>query len=188
MRGFLGLSHAMITGIRLPVPLSGLGFPAPLQVGGVTVWEGSRAWAWSTDPPDLAIRDAGTPPPGTAHGTWGIDHLVLLVADLDEAAAALEPAAGSARVFREVRGRPTGFWLVGTLLEVVEETSVDRPLLYGVSLETDEQLVEVADRWRAAGFDVAGPREAFQPGRSIITVGGLRAGLAVMSARVGSSR
>ena len=67
---------------------------------------------------------------------------------------------------------------------MVEEGSVDRPLLYGVSLTVDEPLEDVADRWHLAGHRVTGPRDAIQPGRRILTVPSASAGLAVMTPRV----
>lgn len=176
----------MICGIRLPIPWPDLGFPAAVRFGPVTVSTGSRAWSWDPVVPDLDVRDAGTPPQADSVEGWGIDHVVLLVPDLDAAGAAIRAVAGESRRRETIRGRDTAFWLVGTLLEVVEEASVDRPLLYGLSLTVDRQLVEIAEAWRSRGLDVSDPRPAFQTGRRILTVRGLDAGLAVMDERPNS--
>jgi hypothetical protein len=69
---------------------------------------------------------------------------------------------------------------VGPLLEVIE-SPVRAPAVYGVALVTDEPLEVVALRWRSMGREVTDPKPAIQPGRRIMTVQSVEAGLAVMS-------
>jgi len=170
----------MIRHVRLPIDWSGLGFSDPWDGGAVVVSTGERAWSWEEEAPRLAVAEAGPPPPAVPKAGWGIDHVVLLVPDLEDAVAAI---GREVRGRTEVRGRSTAFFVVGTVLEVIEEESVDRPLLHGIALETSTPLREVADLWRDAGFDVADPHPAVQPGREIFSVNATRAGLAVMTPR-----
>lgn len=159
------------------------GFPKVFRAGPVALSTGGRAWAWEGGAPRLELREFPVADAGEPVDQWGIDHVVLLVPSLGEAVEAISEVAGEARRKTEVRGRPTAFFLAGTLLEVIQEEQVDRPLLYGVSLWTAEPLQEVAGRWRRAGIAVGKPRTAIQEGRMIMTVHDLDAGLAVMTPR-----
>ena len=172
----------MLATLRLPVDWNGLGFPDPFSVGRVTVCSGDRGWAWTDRAPDVGVASVPIVD-GLPASNWDIDHVVLLVPDLDHAVELIEAADHPVRRRVEVRGRRTAFFLVGTLLEVVEEESVGRPLLWGVALETVTPLSDLAGRWRSAGHDVTEPRPAFQEGREIITVGHTGAGVAVMTPR-----
>jgi hypothetical protein len=111
---------------------------------------------------------------------WDLDHVVLLVPAIEDAVRELADAAGSPRLRIEVKGRPTAFFRVGPLLEVIQ-SPVRAPALYGIALVTTEPLEVVTLRWRSRGLDVTDPRPAIQPGRRIFTVKGTAAGLAVMS-------
>ncbi len=137
--------------------------------------EGDVAWAWERHGPDFGIPSFEAPPAMVAEG-WEVDHVVLLVPDVEPV---VEKLAGSLRLRMEVQGRPTAFFRVATVLEVIQ-TQVPAPRLYGVALATGEPLDEVASRWREDGHDVSEVRDAIQPGRRIFTVRGLRAGLVVM--------
>jgi hypothetical protein len=172
----------MLTTLRLPVDWNGLGFPDPFSVGRVTVASGNRGWAWTGAVPDLGVSEVPNVT-GAAVPGWGVDHIVLLVPDLDDTVAVIETAAHPVRKRVEVKGRRTAFFLVGPLLEVIEESSVDRPLLWGIALETATPLSDLAARWRSTGHEVTDPRPAFQEGREIITVGSIKAGVAVMTPR-----
>jgi hypothetical protein len=66
------------------------------------------------------------------------------------------------------------------VLEVIE-SPVRAPSIFGVALATEEPLEVIVLRWRSSGFAVDDPRSAIQPGRRIVTVRGLDAGLAVMT-------
>ena len=164
--------------VRLPIPWDAFGFDPPFDADGAILAEGRVAWAWDGDAPDFGV---GRFAPGDAAAVegWSVDHVVLLVPSMDEAIAELKGAGADLRMRMDVRGRPTSFFRVGTILEVIE-VGVPVAGLYGVALRTTEPLEEVADRWRDAGHAVTDPKGAIQPGRRIFTVKGLDAGLAVM--------
>lgn len=168
-----------LTGVRLPLPWEEFDLPNPLRTRSTTLMTGAPAWAWSTEPPSLGVpgleQAEGTPRQG-----WDLDHVVLLVPDLDEALAHFAEMALSPRLRIEVRGRPTAFFRVGTLLEVIQ-SPVRAAALYGVALVTDEPLEVVVLRWRSMGREVTDPKPAIQSGRRIFTVRSTEAGLAVMS-------
>jgi hypothetical protein len=172
-------SVTRIAGLCLPVAWDGFGLPSPLSAGGTTLAEGPVGWSWDGAVPAFDVpgceATAGTPVVG-----WSVDHVVLLVSDLDDAVAVMERVGAAPRLRMEVRGRPTAFFRVGPVLEVIR-SPVRSPALFGVALATDEPLEVVALRWRALGHDVSDPRPAIQPGRRIMTVRGLDCGLAVMS-------
>jgi hypothetical protein len=171
-----------ITVVRLPIDWESFGLPASFTASGVLLTSGPRAWAWEGVAPRLHIRAApdgdGTVVPG-----WGLDHVVVLVPDLKGAVEVMTAAGLEPRKRMLVRERPTAFFLAGVLIEVIEETTVDGALLWGLALETSEPLESVANRWAAAGHEVTGPRPAYQRGRSILTVRDAGAGLAVMTLR-----
>ena len=182
----LGVSALMgwvmptLSTVALPISWPGFGFPARLQAGPTCLVEAEDpGWAWADGAPELGIRSCppvvGSPAPG-----WGTDHVVVLVPDVDDAAARLGAVGIRPRLRMEVRGRPTAFFRVGPVLEVIE-SPVRAPAIFGVALVTDESLEAVALRWRSLGHDVTDPHQAIQPGRRILTVRGLTAGLAVMS-------
>jgi len=171
-----------LTAVHLPIDWESFGLPRRLRAGGVVIARGERGWAWDGPAPDLGFRivpvEEAEPVPG-----WGLDHVVALVPDLDDTKAAMARSGLEPRRRVIVRDRPTAFFLAGTLLEVIQEPTVDRPLLWGIALDTEEPLEEVAERWRTFGHDVSDPRPAYQQGRSIISVRDAGAGLAVMSQR-----
>ncbi len=164
-----------LAGIRFPISWASFGLPSPFAARGTVVAEGEVAWAWDQPAPDFGIASFAVPSADDLPG-WEVDHVVLLVPDVEPVAEVL---AGELRLRMKVRGRPTAFFRVGTVLEVIE-TSVPAPRLYGIALATGEPLEDVAGRWREAGHDVSEVRDAIQPGRRISTVRGLRAGLVVM--------
>ncbi len=168
-----------LTGVRLPLAWDEFDLPNPFKARSTVLTTGEPAWAWSAAPPDLPVAtcESGT---GEEREGWGLDHVVLLVPDLSAIHAALTEVGLSARLRMDVRGRPTAFYRVGPVLEVIE-SPVRAPALFGVALVTDELLEVVVLRWRAMGHDMTDPRQAIQPGRRITTVRGTEAGLAVMS-------
>ncbi len=143
------------------------------------LFTGEPAWAWSGRAPSLGIPECEPESGGGLEG-WGLDHVVLLVPDLDEAMGAFGEIGVVPRLKAAVRGRPIAHLRVGPVLEVIE-SPVRSPAVYGVALVTDEPLEVLALRWRSLGRDVADPQPARQPGRRILTVRALEAGLAVMS-------
>ena len=174
-----GTAQSSLVGIRLPIPWEMCGLPNPLATRSTVLTTGDPGWRWSGPPPALGVAGSDQVS-GTAATGWDLDHVVVLVAELDEAVAALVEIGRPPRLRMEVKGRPTAFFRVGTLLEVIQ-SPVRSAALYGVALVTEEPLEVVALRWRALGLEVTDPRPAIQPGRRIFTVGALEAGLAVMS-------
>lgn len=170
---------ARLTAVRLPIPWDAFDLPNPLATRSTVLTTGEPAWRWSSGFPNLGIPQCDDPL-GTAAPGWDLDHVVLLVPDLDAAIAILVDTGAAARLRVVVRDRPTAFFRVGPLLEVIE-SPVRAPALYGVALVTDEPLGVIALRWRSMGLDIADPRPAIQPGRRIMTVRAVEAGFAVMS-------
>ena len=170
---------ALLTTIRLPLNLETYGLPAAFQAGTTCLVEGDPGWAWDDGGSMLDIPTLETETGESVEG-WGIDHVVVLVPDMQEAVGALEPALGSPRLRTTVEGRPTSFYRVGPLLEVIE-SPVRSPALFGIALVTDGSLEETAMEWRDRGILVTDPQPAIQPGREIFTVKGTQAGFAVMS-------
>ncbi len=168
-----------LTTLQLPLPWEDFDLPSPLETRSTVLVDGPPAWAWSEATPDFPVAGcevaAGTPAPG-----WDLDHVVLMVPDVAEAVATMAEIALAPRLRMDVKGRPTAFFRVGPVLEVIE-SPVRGPSLYGVALVTEEPLEVVALRWRSLGREVTDPRDALQPGRRIFTVRATEAGLAVMS-------
>lgn len=181
--GYLGLANfhlmATLTTLQLPLPLDEFDLPSPLQTRTTAIVNGPPAWAWSESAPDFPVEtcesSSGTPAEG-----WDLDHVVLLVDDLNAAVATMAQIGESPRLRLEVKGRATAFFRVGPLLEVIE-SPVRQPALYGFALVADEPLEVLALRWRSMGRDVTEPRDALQPGRRIFTVRATETGFAVMS-------
>ncbi len=170
---------AILTTVQLPIPWGTFGLPTPLQTRLTCLVDGPPAWAWQPTGPDLGIPIVQPCSGETAEG-WDLDHVVLLVPDIEATIEELAETVGAPRLRVEVKGRPTAFFRVGPLLEVVE-SPVRGPALYGVALVTTESLEVVTLQWRSRGLDVTDPRPAIQPGRRIFTVKGTEAGLAIMS-------
>ncbi len=173
------MTGPVLAAVRLPLPWDEFDLPNPLMTRSTVLTTGDPAWAWNADAPELGVGVCPVPPGAPALG-WDLDHVVLLVPALEEAVERLAAIGSGPRLRMEVRGRPTAFFRVGPLLEVIE-SPVRAPSLYGVALVTEEPLEVVALRWRALGREVTDPRPAIQPGRRIITVRATEAGLAVMT-------
>ena len=170
---------ATLRTLHLPIPWPNFGLPNPLQTGPTCLVDGLPGWAWEPAGPDLEIPAVDATNGETAPG-WDLDHVVLLVPDLGAALNEMSTTLGSPRLRATVKHRPTAFYRVGPVLEVIE-SPVRAPALYGVALVTAEPLEVVTMRWRAQGLDVGDTRPAMQPGRRIFIVKGTEAGLAVMS-------
>ncbi len=175
----IGTVTSSLVGIRIPIPWDAFGFPNPLATRSAVLDTGDPAWAWSGPAPGLGVSTCD-PADGLAATGWDLDHVVVLVDDLDRAIAAMGEVGAAPRLRMEVKGRPAAFFRVGPALEVVQ-SPVRQAAVYGVALVTDEPLEVIALRWRSMGLEVGDPRPAIQPGRRILTVGALEAGLAVMS-------
>jgi hypothetical protein len=170
---------AILHTLSLPIPWAELGFPEPLQTRSTALSYGDIGWSWEPGAPTFPVPDCGPRTGQTAPG-WDLDHVVLLVPDIDEAVATLGEIDLAPRLRLDVRGRPTAFFRVGPVLEVIQSPVRD-PALYGLALVTEEPLEVVVLRWRSLGREVTDPRPAIQPGRRIFTVRDTEAGLAVMS-------
>ena len=169
----------MLSAVRLPgPPPPGVGLPA--RLGPVVVVTGAPAWAWDGPAPDLPISTFD-PPDAESVAGWGVDHVVVVAADVTAAVDALVAAgADLRRRGRTARGGEAAFLLAGVLVEVV---AVDEgpARLAGIAYETDRPLDEVVAAWRAAGVPAGDPHPAVQPGRSICSVRG--AAVAAMTPR-----
>jgi hypothetical protein len=173
-------SGPKITTISLPIPWTALDFPDPLQLGETSVTFGDIAWAWSPNAPRLAIQRCDESPGRPVDG-WTIDHVVLLVPNLEVVVAEVATSTGmSPGLTMKVQGRPAAYYRVGPVLEVIE-SPVRSTALHGIGLVTTEPLEVLALRWRSMGRDVSGPEAAIQPGRRVLTLRDTEAGLAVMS-------
>ncbi|MBT8197538.1 MAG: hypothetical protein KJP12_01355 [Acidimicrobiia bacterium] len=170
---------ARLTTLSLPIAWESLGLPTTPVFGGVTLIDGPVGWGWEPEAPELPIAVV-EPVTGTSVEGWGVDHVVVLIDSVDETVETMADIGLTPRLKMEVRGRPAVFFRAGPVIEAIT-SPVRQSALYGVALVTDEPLETVALRWRSMGHDVGDPGPAIQPGRRILTVRGMEAGLAVMS-------
>lgn len=170
---------AVLSTVQLPLPWDEFDLPSPLQTRSTTLVEGPPAWAWTDGTPEFPIEacEAGV---GHAVEGWDLDHVVLLVPDLEGAVTTMSTIGEKPRLRMPVNGRPAAFFRVGPVLEVIE-SPVRQASLYGLVLTAEEPLETIALRWRAMGRDVTDPKPAIQPGRRIFTVRATESGFAVMS-------
>ncbi len=172
---------ARLTAIRFPLPLDPVGIELPSRLGGVSLANGPPGWAWQGASPDLPLATVTPPACGDAHG-WGLDHVVLTTPDLESTTAALVEAGCDLRGHgTTVRGATAAFLLAGPLIEVISIERESGVRLAGLALESDRPLEDLAQEWRAAGYDVVDPHPAKQEGRRIMSLRGHR--LAVMTPR-----
>ncbi len=140
-----------------------------LLANGVGLKRGPRAWAWKPDSAASASAERCSEASDARRVALGLDHVVLLVPDV--AALLCESKPGPVRRDVVVNGRRTCFFVYGeAVVEVIEEKSVSRPLLYGVCLYA-EDVSAVAESWRAMGLEVGAVHPAKQgEGREICSV------------------
>lgn len=169
-----------ITCVRLPIDWAEFGWPTEPDLGGITLATGDPEWSWAPAAPAFTVR-VGPTVIGDPVDGFAVDHVVLLVPDLDSAVETLARIGVEPRARMTITGdRPAAFFRVGTVLEVIE-SPVRSPSLYGVALSTGDSLESLALRWRSLGVSVGDVRPALQPGRRIMTIHDVDAGLAVMS-------
>ncbi len=168
-----------ISGIQLPIDWTSFGWGGSPRLGDVTLTTGDPAWAWTGDAPALAIQ-VFDPSRGTPIAEMIVDHLVVLVPDLDGAIGSFSRAGLEPRLTMNVRDRPAAFFRAGPVIEVIE-SPVRQASLFGIALATGLSLETVSLEWRSRGLDIGEITPAIQPGRRIMTVHDLDAGLAVMS-------
>jgi hypothetical protein len=168
-----------IAGLQLPIDWTTLGWTAQPNLGGITLETGDPKWAWTGSAPALSIH-VFEPSAGHATEMMSIDHIVVLVPDLDRAIGTFSRAGLEPRLRMNVRDRPAAFFRAGPVIEVIE-SPVRQASLYGVALASEIPLEAISLEWRSRGLDVGAIRSAIQPGRRIMTVRDLDAGLAIMS-------
>lgn len=180
----LGVAYAppvtRITTLGLPIDWTAFDWPATPSLDGITLTTDDPRWGWEPAAPAFGIRtmEAVT---GEPVADFSVDHVVMLVPDLDAAVATLQRAGLTPRLRMTIsRGRPAAFFRVGTVLEVIQAPVRDASL-YGVALTTQGSLEALALTWKGLGLTVGDITPAVQPGRRIMTVHGIDAGLAVMS-------
>lgn len=168
-----------ITSVRLPIDWTQFGWEPEPQLGSITLATGDPAWSWSPAAPAFAVHTYEEPA-GAPVEDFTVDHIVLLVPDLDSAVATLSRVGLDPRLKMKVSGRPAAFFRAGTVLEVIESPVRDASI-YGLALTSTTSLEAVSLNWKSLGLEVGTVKPAIQPGRRIMTVHGLDAGLAVMS-------
>jgi hypothetical protein len=168
-----------IAGLQLPIDWTTLGWPATPILGNITLATGDPKWAWMDAAPALAIHVFETPAGHTVQ-YMTVDHIVVLVPDLDAAIGKFSRTGLEPRLRMTVRERPAAFFRAGPVIEVIE-SPVRQASLYGVALASDVPLETISLEWRSRGLDVGEIRPAIQPGRRIMTIRDLDAGLAIMS-------
>ena len=140
---------------------------------------GDPKWAWTGSAPALSIH-VFEPSEGQPVEMMGIDHIVVLVPDLDSAIGSFSRAGLEPRLRMKVRDRPAVFFRAGPVIEVIE-SPVRQASLFGIALASEVPLETLSLEWRSRGLDVGEIRPAIQPGRRIMTIRDLDAGLAIMS-------
>jgi len=169
-----------IAGLQLPIDWTVLGWTASPNLGGITLETGDPKWAWTDSAPALSIH-VFEPSVGDPVEMMTIDHIVVLVPNLDTAVETFSRAGLEPRLRMEVRNRPAAFFRAGPVIEVIE-SPVRQAALYGIALTSEVPLETISLEWRSRGLDVGSITPAIQPGRRIMAVRDLDAGLAVMSA------
>jgi hypothetical protein len=168
-----------IIGLQLPIDWSSLGWPVKPQLGGITLATGDPKWAWTESTPAISIH-VFEPSSGEPVEMMKVDHIVVLVPDLDSSVASFSRAGIEPRLRMKVRDRPAAFFRAGPVIEVIE-SPVRHASLFGIAVVTEVPLETLSLEWRARGLDVGTIRPALQPGRRIMSIRDLDAGLAIMS-------
>ena len=150
------------------------------DLDGVTLTTGDPKWTWNPSAPAFEIH---TMPPHDGEPVDGVsvDHVVLLVPELEAATNTLGRAGLVPRLTMEVGGRPAAFFRAGPVLEVIE-SPVRTASIYGIAVTTADPLETLALHWKSRSLSIGPIKKAIQPGRRIFTVHDLDAGFAVMSA------
>ena len=168
-----------LTTLQIPLPWDEFDLPNPFSTRDTTLSTGEIGWAWDGPIPEFGIEP--TPPiAGLPSEGWGLDHVVLLVPNLEDALETMTVVGHRPVLKVQVASRPAAFFRVGPLLEVIE-SPVRAASIYGIALVTTTPLEVVALQWRGLGRDVTDPKPAVQTGRRIMTVRATEIGLAVMS-------
>jgi len=169
----------MLTALQLPIDWTLFDWPEIPLLGGVTLTTGDPKWAWAPSAPALPIHTMEAPE-ATRVAEFTIDHVVLLVPDLDVAVGTFDRIGLLPRLKMQVRERPAAFFRGGPVIEVIE-SPVRQASIYGLAVTFEHSLESLALSWKAMGLDVGTVKDAIQPGRRIMTVHDLDAGFAAMS-------
>jgi hypothetical protein len=170
---------SVLTAIQLPIDWTLFNWPEIPQLGGIALTTGDPKWAWEPSAPAFPLHTMQQPQ-ATAIAGVAIDHVVLLVPDLDVAISRFDHIGLAPRLRMQVGGRPAAFFRAGSVVEVIE-SPVRQASIYGIAVTTDHSLETLALEWKATGLAVGTVKKALQPGRRIMTVHDLEAGFAVMS-------
>lgn len=165
--------------LQLPIDWTLFGWPVTPGLGAVTLTTGDPKWAWEPAAPALEIHTVDVEAPSRLDG-YVVDHVVVLVPDLDAAITRFDRIGLGPRLKMKVAGRPAAFFRAGPVIEVIE-SPVRQSSIYGIALTTAKSLESLALEWRSLGLSVGDIKNAIQPGRRIMTVHDLDTGFAVMS-------
>ena len=169
-----------ITTLSLPIDWTTLGWPTNPQLGNITLTTDDPRWAWEPAAPAFEVRTMEAVEGRIVEG-FEVDHVVLMVPDLDRAIATLGRIDLSPRLRMTIPGdRKAAFFRVGPVIEVIE-APVRQASLYGIAVSAEESLESLGLAWKARGLQVGEIKRAIQPGRRIMTLHDVDAGFAVMS-------
>jgi hypothetical protein len=170
---------SQLTAIQLPIDWTAFGWAETLLLGNVTLTTGDPKWAWEPSSPTFEVHTMEVPN-AVLVPDFSVDHVVLLVPDLDSAITRFDRIELMPRLRMKVGGRPAAFFRAGPVIEVIE-SPVRQASIYGIALTAEEPLEALALKWKARGLALGNVKDAIQPGRRIMTVRDLDAGLAVMT-------
>jgi hypothetical protein len=168
-----------LTAIQLPIDWTLFGWPETPRLGDIAMTTGDPKWGWTPAAPAFPVH-VMDPPEAIAVAEFAIDHVVLLVPDLDVGIGTFDRIGLVPRLKMQVGGRPAAFFRGGPVIEVIESPVRDASI-YGIAVTTEQSLESLALAWKARGLSVGTVKDAVQPGRRIMTIHGLDAGFAVMS-------
>jgi hypothetical protein len=168
-----------LTSLQLPIDWSIFDWPDNPKLGDVALTTGDPKWAWEPSAPAFPIHTLETPDATEVAG-FAIDHIVLLVPDLDDAIDTFDRIGLVPRLKMQVSDRPAAFFRAGPVIEVIE-SPVRQASIFGIAVTAEQPLESLTLAWRSMGLAVGTVKNAIQPGRRIMTIHDLDAGFAVMS-------
>ncbi len=170
---------SILTAVQLPIDWTLFDWPEIPRLGGIALTTGDPKWAWEASAPAFPVHTMEQPEATPISG-FVMDHVVLLVPDLDVAISSFGLIGLVPRLKMLVGGRPAAFFRAGPVVEVIE-SPVRQASIYGIAVTAGHSLESLALEWKAKGLAVGTVKDALQPGRRIMTVHDLDAGFAVMS-------
>lgn len=175
-----------LTALQLPIDWTIFGWPEVPRLGDIALVTGDPKWGWEPAPPAFELYSMEAPSAAEVGG-FHIDHVVLLVPELEGAISRFDRIGLHPRLRMEVAGRPAVFYRAGPVIEVVE-SPVRQASIYGLAVTADDSLESLAIEWKSRGLAIGDVKDAIQPGRRIMTVHDLDAGFAVMSRDAATQR